>query len=139
MKQNYTLYRKQDGQILLKLENDYRKARSIGFISGDTFSCKKSAKHLLRINNGLGIAYPLLRDYDFKFISIQYNGQELKTTKEFFLKHGKMFQFSNYELQCFLPVSLFGIDKCIEQQPETPVMKQSIEQQDLFAGVKNGI
>lgn len=133
--QNYRITRLHSGDIILNISGDYRKARKIGTIKDDTLYCNKNERHVLRINNGIGICYDVLRDYDFRNIEINFLGKKLKTTREYFLNHSRFFQFGNYEKQKFLPIDKFGMDKCIGQQPETPIMKQSIEQQDLFAGV----
>lgn len=117
--QNYKITKLLSGDIILNIAGDYRKARKIGTIKDDTFYCKKNERHVLRINNGIGICYDVLRDYNFKNIEINYLGKKLKTTKDYFLKHSRFFQFGNYEKQKFLPIADFGLEKCIEQKTET--------------------
>jgi hypothetical protein len=73
-----------------------------------TFITNRSEKHLFRKTNSLGINYSLLVDesIQFKNIVINYQGKKLYSTRNYFLKKGKAFQFSNkgFELQIFVPL-----------------------------------
>ena len=73
-----------------------------------TFITNRSEKHLFRKTNSLGINYSLLIDESIKFknIVINYKGKKLYSTRNYFLKKGKAFQFSNkgFELQIFVPL-----------------------------------
>jgi hypothetical protein len=73
-----------------------------------TFIISRSEKHLFRKTNSLGINYSLLTDESIRFkdILITYKGKKLYSTRNYFLKKGKAFQFSNkgFELQIFVPL-----------------------------------
>lgn len=73
-----------------------------------TFIINRNEKHLFRKTNSLGINYSLLADESIKFknILINYQGKKLYSTREYFLKKGKAYQFSNkgFELQIFVPI-----------------------------------
>ena len=79
-----------------------------------TLIITRSEKHLFRKTNSLGISYPLLIDETirFKTIVIIYNGKKLYSTREYFLKKGKAFQFSNrgFELQLFVCLDELNIN-----------------------------
>lgn len=83
-----------------------------------TFLTKRKEKHLFKKLNSIGINYSLLKDefIPFKWIVIDYQSRKLITSRRYFLKHGQRYKFSNegFELQCFLSLDLFGIDKARE-------------------------
>lgn len=98
-----------------------------------TFTTSRKPEHLFRKNNSLGINYSLLTDNNifFKWIVIQFENHSLVTSRDYFLKFGKCFKFQNSgsELQVFLPLSEFGIEKARYYEAKRLI------QQNLFAGV----
>jgi hypothetical protein len=106
-------------------------------LSGEgTFTCKRSeTKHLFNKLNSLGLNYQLLKSekVSFKWIVIIYtekNGNHVKlvTSRNYFLHHGYCYEFANrgFELQCFLELEKFGIEKARLFE------SQSIIQENLF-------
>ena len=119
----------------VQLKLDFQ-SRFIGKLdtSGDgTFSTVRKPQHLFKKLNAIGINYSLLVDdkIPFKWIIIDYQCHKLVTSRNYFLTFGKCFKFQNqgFELQCFLPLDLFGIDKVRYFEAQRTI------QQDLFAGV----
>lgn len=102
-------------KIVLNLEFETRYIGVICTSSSGTFFCKRNTSHLFRKQNALGINYELLTSplIEFKWIVIDFEGQKLITTRKFFLAKGKQFQFGKkgFELQVFLPLCEFGIEK----------------------------
>jgi len=85
--------------------------RFIGMIdkSGEgTFLTNRTEKHLFRKLNALGINHFLLSQCSipFKNIVINYCGQKLYSTRQYFLEKGKTINFSKqgYELQLLVPI-----------------------------------
>jgi len=94
--------------IQLNLESQTRFIGKFDTAGEGTFYTSRETKHLFRKTHSLGINYSLLSDESikFKWIVISYNGQKLYSTRNYFLKKGKSFQFSNkgFELQIFVPL-----------------------------------
>lgn len=102
-------------EVKLFLEFETRFIGVISTISDGTFICKRKSSHLFRKNNSLGINHQLLTspEIKFKWIVIYFEGQKLETARKYFLAKGKQYRFGNkgYELQVFLPLDEFGMDK----------------------------
>lgn len=94
--------------VKLNLEQQSRFIGEIDTSGEGTFLTVRTLKHLFRKTNSLGINYSLLTDENikFKWIVFSYNGQKLISTRNYFLKKGKAFQFSKkgFELQIFVPL-----------------------------------
>jgi hypothetical protein len=107
--------------VQLKLEHQTRYIGKIDTAGDGTLITSRKEKHLFRKTNSLGINYSLLLDENikFKWIVISYNGQKLISTRNYFLKKGKTFQFSNkgFELQIFVPLAELNLQtvKSFEQ------------------------
>jgi hypothetical protein len=119
--------------VKLRLEHQTRYIGKIDIAGDGTLITTRKEKHLFKKTNSLGINYELLIDskIKFKWIIISYNKQKLISTRNYFLKKGKPFQFSNkgFELQIFVPIDELNVN--IAQQFE-----QSLGvQQDLFSHV----
>lgn len=116
--------------VKLNLEHQSRFIGVVDISHEGTFLTTKTLKHLFRKTNSLGINYSLLSDDNikFKWIVISYNGQKLISTRNYFLKKGKAYQFSNkgYELQIFVPIDELNLQtvKRFEQS--------FVIQEDLF-------
>lgn len=97
---------------------------------GDTFFTKRKQKHIFKKTNSLGLNYALLNSpyIKYKWIVIDFEGRKLVTSRAYFNTYGKQFQFSqkDFELQVFLPIDEFGIDKARAFE------KAKVIQQDLF-------
>lgn len=95
--------------VQLYLDFQTRIIGKVDMAGEGTFITTRKESHLFRKTNSLGINYSLLSspDIHFKNICINYNGKNLRSTREYFLKKGKVFQFAGkgFELQCFVPVS----------------------------------
>lgn len=109
--------------VSLKLEFETRILGAIETTGEGTFITSRRAKHLFRKTKSLGFNYSLLTDsrFKFKFITIQYQDESgakriLETTRKYFLFKGKCFQFckKGFELQTFLPLSEFGLNKALQ-------------------------
>ena len=119
----------------IKLDLSFQ-SRFIGKLdtAGDgTFLTTRKPEHLFKKTNSIGINYSLLVDdkIPFKWIVIDYEHHKLVTSRNYFLTFGKCFKFGNqgFELQCFLPLVLFGIDKARYFESQRTI------QQNLFSTV----
>jgi hypothetical protein len=92
----------------------------LNLVCEGTFLTNRNDNQILRKNNSIGLNYDLLTDETlrFKWISINYNGNILVTSRSYFLSHGKCYQFKGLDLQCFLPINLFGIHKAREYEAQ---------------------
>lgn len=92
--------------VQLKLEHQTRYIGKIDTAGDGTFLTKRNENQIFHKTNSVGINYSLLVDESIRFknIVISYNGKKLYSTREYFLKKGKAFQFSNrsFELQLFI-------------------------------------
>lgn len=99
--------------VKLNLEAQTRYIGKIDIAGEGTFITERKQKHLFRKTNSLGINHSLLVDelIPFTWIMIDFEGRKLVTSRLYFLTHGKCFQFTGkgFELQCFLPLELFGL------------------------------
>lgn len=68
-------------------------------------------KHTFNVSDSIGIAYELLKLYEFDFIQIQSGFECYETSRKFFIEHSDFKRFSGYELQKFMRRDLFGMDK----------------------------
>ena len=99
--------------VALKLDHQTRYIGKLDKAGDGTFTTKRTERHIHRLTNSLGVNLELLQRFTFKWIVISYCGNKLVTSRNYFLKHGKVFNFekSGYEKQAFLNLSLFGEDK----------------------------
>ncbi|MCK9212090.1 MAG: hypothetical protein M0P61_14710 [Ignavibacteriaceae bacterium] len=104
--------------VQLNLQEQTRYIGKVDIASEGTFLSDRKQKHIFRKTNSLGINHSLLVDESipFKWIVIDFEGRKLVTSRLYFLTHSQCFQFGNkgFELQCFLPLELFGIQKARE-------------------------
>ncbi len=119
--------------VQLKLEHQTRYIGKIDVSGEGTFLTYRKEKHLFRKSNSLGLSYSLLSDENikFKWIVISYNGQKLISTRNYFLKKGKAFQFSNkgFELQTFVSLDELNLQTVKRFELSTGT------QEDLFSCV----
>lgn len=101
----------------VSLQIDGKQHKNIGSLDATgegTFITTRTANHLFRGNNSLGINYQLLTSETIKFrwITIDYCGLKLISSREYFLKRGKCLQFKKkgYELQLFIPLKELNIN-----------------------------
>jgi|GEM_PF-3309059 hypothetical protein len=111
-------------QIKLNLEFQTRYIGKLDTSGQGTLLIERDKKHLFQKTNSLGINTELLTspDIKFKYILIDYAGRKLSTTRMYFLTHSKSFKFSQFELQHFLEIDSFGLDKANEY--EKSIQKQ---------------
>ena len=98
-------------KLILELQTRY-----IGTLdtSGEgKFLTDRKEKHLFRKTNSLGLNEELLNspEINYRWIVINYEKQKLITTRLYFITHSKVFVFTGFEKQYFLPLDEFGIDK----------------------------
>jgi len=75
------------------------------------------SKHTFYKSNSIAIAYELLTlDYDFIIIQCGYN--QYRTTRKYFLENSDFKKFGDYELQKFLSIAEFGMDKVTKWENE---------------------
>lgn len=102
-------------KVKLNLTFETRFIGTLDSFGDGTFTTQRKPQHLFRKLNALGINQELLTSSDifFKWILIDYEGKKRVTTRKYFLAKGKALKFSaqNFELQIFLPLSEFGIEK----------------------------
>ena len=117
--------------VQLNLSHQTRYLGKIDTAGDGTFSTNRKKKHIFKKTNAIGINYQLLKDESikYKWILIDLEGKKLITSREYFLSKGKCFEFNNkgFELQCFLPIDEFGMDKVKTFERANP------KQESLFA------
>ncbi len=115
-------------------------SRHIGIldIQGKTFFTSRKPNHLFRESNSIGLNEALLTDKSipFQWIVVDYldarrTNHKLVTSRNYFIEHGKCLHFSkqSFELQRFLELSKFGIDKARDFE------RQKAIQEKLFSEV----
>jgi len=108
--------------VSLDLGFEVRHIGQVDFAGQGTFLTHRKPKHIFSNHGGnqgsLGINYSLLTDESipFQWIVIDYANHKLVTSRLYFLTHGKCFKFANqgFELQCFLPITSFGLNRARE-------------------------
>lgn len=102
--------------VVLHLNGTARLIGRLDSAAGGIFYTKRTVNHLHRVSNSLGLNYEFLSRYPFRWVNIDYDGRRLVTTKNYFLKNGKVLNFSKagFELQVFLPLEKFGRDTALE-------------------------
>ena len=109
-------------QIQLNLNMQTRYIGKLDTAGDGTFITQRKPEHIFHKHGGalgsLGINHSLLIDESipFKWIVIDIDGHKLVTSRLYMLTHGKCYKFGNqgFELQCFLPLSEFGLNKARE-------------------------
>jgi hypothetical protein len=115
--------------VALNLQREMRYIGTLDFSGEGTFYSKKTQKHLLRKENSLGINLELLERFPFRWIVIEYCGEQLVTTKAYFLAHSRIHRFgkAGFEKQRFMELRHWGKEKAIEYEESLG------EQGDLFS------
>lgn len=115
------------------------KSKFIGVLdesSEGTFIAVRKEKHLFRMNDSLGVNYELLSSghIPFKWIVIDYCGQKLISTREYFLHKGKVMQFNKqgYELQILVPIREMNIHTARKFEAEQEKKRNNLQSLDLF-------
>ncbi len=100
-------------QVKLNLDMQTRYIGKLDTSGEGKFLTERKLKHLFRKTNSLGLNEELLNspDIHFKYITIDFEGQKLSTTRMYFLTHSKPFTFNGFEKQYFLPLDEFGLDR----------------------------
>lgn len=114
------------------------KSRTIGKLdlAGDgTFITTKKEKHLFKKLGALGLNYQLLTDtlIDFEDIIIYYNDEALKTKRNYFLEKGVVMKFGGFELQCFLPLAEFGMNKAEQLKRNNEYLQANLFDKGVLA------
>lgn len=119
-----TITKKNDVWLILDKEKDYKPIRKVGKVNlkKRTFITERYPKHIMRANNGVGIAHVVLKKLkesnEIDFVAVQYHDnldnlkdRLLKTTIDYYLNNSQYMKFSanDLELQCFLPIEQFGL------------------------------
>ena len=138
--ENLTFERTESRPHILNVHlNINGKPRLIGVIDESfegTFMAARNEKHLFKKTDSLGMNYELLAspDVQFKWILFDYCGRKLVSTRQYFLKKGKVFQFKGYELQMFIPLAELNIltARAFEMQEQVKTVRA--KHPDLFNG-----
>ena len=109
-------------QVQLSLEMQTRYVGKLDTAGDGTFLTNRKPEHIFHKYGGehgsLGINHSLLTDetIPFKWLVIDFPGKKFVTSRLYMLTHGKCFKFGSqgFELQCFLPVDQFGLNKARE-------------------------
>ena len=116
-----TITKKNDVWLILDKEKDYKPIRKVGKVNlkKRTFLTERYPKHIMRANNGVGIAHVVLKKLkesnEIDFVAVQYHDnlkdRLLRTTINYYLSNAQYMKFSanDLELQCFLPIEQFGL------------------------------
>lgn len=105
-------------RVKLTLDLKTRNIGTLNTLGEGKFLTDRKKEHVFQKTNSLGITEELMisPDIHFKWIIINYEGIKLITTRVFFLNHSKVFVFTGYEKQYFLPLEEFGIEKAMKYQ-----------------------
>lgn len=118
--------------VQLSLDSETRYIGKLDEAGEGTFYTKRCEKHVHRKLDALGVNLELLQrsGFHFKWILISYCGEELVTSRMFFLYHGSVFNFSKagFEKQCFLKLDFWGRERA--EAFEASIGKQG----DFFSG-----
>lgn len=99
--------------VQLNLESQTRYIGTLDRAGEGTFTTTRKENHLFRKTQSLGVNYNFLSDKSvkYKWIVISYCGKQLISTRDYFLKKGRAFQFNQkgFELQIFVPVDELNI------------------------------
>ena len=102
-------------EVQLNLEMETRYIGKLDLTGDGTFLTLRKPQHLFKKLNAIGINQTLLNDESipFKWIVVDFEGHKLVTSRLYWLNFGKCFKFGRqgFELQCFLPLNEFVIDK----------------------------
>jgi hypothetical protein len=95
-----------------------RRNRRIGLFdrSGEgTFKTERKPEHLHQNTNSIALNAEFVRDYDFRWIIVEYGGDLLVTTKPYLIHHGttRAYPAMQFEEQIFLPLQLWGRERAI--------------------------
>jgi len=119
--------------VQLNLQMQTRYIGKLDTAGEGTFLTKRKPEHLFHKTNSLGINHSLLIDESipFKWVVIDYDGHKLVTSRLYMFTHAKCFKFGSqgFELQCFLPLTEFGLNKARAFESDLTV------QGNLFPGV----
>lgn len=107
--------------------------RFIGLLdkSGErTFITLRNAEQRFFKTDSLGINYHLLAhpEIKFKWILIDYCGKKLISTRQYFLKKGKMYEFSSkgFEKQLFVPIAELNLEQ-VNRFEQSRIIQHSLE------------
>ena len=103
-------------QVQLNLEMQTRFIGKLDTAGDGTFLTNRKPQHLFNKTNSLGINHYLLTDESipFRWIVIDYDGRKLVTSRLYILTHGKCFKFNSFDLQTFLSLPEFGLNRARE-------------------------
>jgi len=83
--------------------------------------------HTLNKSISIGLSYEMLK-LEFVFIEILCGYNTYKTTRKYFLEKSDFKKFGKYELQKFLPISDFGIERALNwEREQTELLKNKFE------------
>lgn len=102
---------KPNGQVILHLpENTYKQYRIIGkIISRIFFTTRSNSKNqTYHYLNSVGFNYRLISDFDITLICVNYDNENLWTSKEAVLKNGRFTNYKNNGLDKQIHLNLNG-------------------------------
>ncbi|MHB8578979.1 MAG: hypothetical protein ACYDA4_03850 [Ignavibacteriaceae bacterium] len=122
-------------QVQLNLEFETRYIGKLDTAGEGTLLTNRKPKHIFHKYGGeqgsVGINHSLLTDGTifFKWLVIDFSGRKLVTSRPYMLTHGKCFKFGSqgWDLQCFLPLEEFGLNKAREFEA------RQVIQENLFS------
>jgi len=127
--------------IVLDLPTERRFIGTVDLAGEGTFTCNRTeSKHLFQKLNAIGLNHRLLTSnkISFKWIVINYVTEEgkskkLVTSRNYWKKYGQTFQFSDkgFELQSFLSLNQFGIDKAREYEQDLNNQTEMFKRNEL--------
>jgi hypothetical protein len=83
-------------------------------------------------SKSLGIDTKILEEIelDFCYITMEYHGRRLITTKRYFIDHAKSHNIFNFREMVFLPISEFSLAKALRYEKDKQI--NSISSKDIF-------
>ncbi|MDQ3020099.1 MAG: hypothetical protein M3R36_05970 [Bacteroidota bacterium] len=129
MQTNQITYEQKGNLVYCFVQLTGERKKLIGTINQEDRTLYKKispTKHTFNKSNSIAIAYELLKlDYDFIVIECGYNTH--KTTRQFFLENSDFKRFGDYELQKFLPISEFGLERVeVWEKEQAEILREKL-------------
>ena len=122
-----------DGRIYL-----FRKGKPslmVGLFNRGILYGRKERKHVYRYIDGFGFNRQMIEIVPFVILCVEFENQQLLTTKKYFLKHCFEDQFEGFEKQLFFRIRDFNIEKALHWEHKERTRDLTIF--ELFGNLEN--
>jgi len=124
-----------EGHVFLKRENKHGRLH-IATLKGDVLIVTKKPGHLYYSTNSYGFNLEMVTALPFNTLRVIElpSGAIFETTKGYLLHRGIKYEHESYELQIFLPLKEFGLQKAIQFE-EAQARKQKVRSITMYEGL----